>query len=381
MKNPFPAEIMGQTFENHFSTFTTRSKILYQSVLIFISFTLLSLFWIETDITILARGMIRSSDENIQLSSPAVAEVAWTNLQENKIVSRGDTLIRLNTYKITSGILHLDKLIMENKLYMADIEHLLMGNFDAVSSNLFSAQGAEFLQKLREYDLNIDYFNKTYQREKLLYNKQVVAATDLEESEFQYHKMKENRLIFRYLQISEWQRMSADFHITNEKYLAELNELKAELQKYTIIAPFDGHIIHYSGIKAGSITTPGQILAMISPADDLLTETYLHPKDVGYLHSGMQVKYQVDAYNHNLWGLATGEVTEISGATYMIDNQPHFRVLSSINEPHLSLENGYTGLLRKGLTTTVRFRVSRRTVAQLITDKAGDWLNPQVLKN
>jgi membrane fusion protein, peptide pheromone/bacteriocin exporter len=381
MKNPFPAEIMGQTFESHFFAFNTRSTIIYQSVLIFIILVLLSFFWIETDIIILARGIIRSSEENIQINSPVMAEVEWTNLQENMMVSKGDTLIRLNSSKLSSRIGHLDKLIMENQSFIADIEHLLSGNFDAVSTTLFNAQGTEFLQKLREYDLNISYLYKIFQREHKLFVKQVIAATDFEESGFQYQKMSEDREIYRHFKISEWQRMSTDFHVANEKYRAEMNELKDEMQKYTITAPFDGHIIHYAGIKSGSIVATGQMVAMISPVHDLLTETFLHPKDVGYLHSGMPVIYQVDAYNHNLWGLATGEVVEISESVYMIDNQPHFRVLSSIKEPHLSLENGYTGLMKKGLTATVRFRVSRRTVARLITDKAGDWLNPQVLRN
>ena len=138
-------------------------------------------------------------------------------------------------------------------------------------------------------------------------------------------------------------------------------------------------IVQYTGVRPAGYVAAGQVIAVISPDDDLVSEAYVLPKDIGYLNAGMDAIYQVDAYNHNLWGFASGKIIDISKEVYLMNNQPYFRVHSSLNESYLTLKNGYAGEFRKGFTTTVRFKVTERTLAQLLFDKTDKWLNPQVI--
>ena len=70
----------------------------------------------------------------------------------------------------------------------------------------------------------------------------------------------------------------------------------------------------------------------------------------GQILIGMPTVYQVNAYNYNQWGLATGKIADISNEIFFIENQPFFKVWCNLNETHLSLKNGYKGKLKKGLT-------------------------------
>ncbi|WP_169704813.1 hypothetical protein [Runella slithyformis] len=60
-----------------------------------------------------------------------------------------------------------------------------------------------------------------------------------------------------------------------------------------------------------------------------------------------------------------------------MNEQPFFRVKCRLETPSLKLQNGYAVRLQKGMTLQARFVVIKRTLAQLLFDKAEDWFNPQ----
>jgi len=169
------------------------------------------------------------------------------------------------------------------------------------------------------------------------------------------------------------------YRLENKEYKNEILNLQNEKRNYMIIAPISGHIVNFSGIQSGGFVTTGESLASISPDEKIIAENLVPPKDIGYLKNGMPVVFQIDAYNYNQWGLASGEITEISDEVYLVNNQPFFRVRSSLNQSYLTLKNGYEGKLKKGLTTTARFRITKRTLAQMLFDKTDDWLNPKII--
>ena len=90
----------------------------------------------------------------------------------------------------------------------------------------------------------------------------------------------------------------------------------------------------------------------------------------------MPVHLQIDAYNYNQWGLASGKVIEISNDILIMNDQPIFKVKCSLDQSFLSLKNGYKGNLKKGMTSQVRFIVTKRSLYQLLYDKMDDWINP-----
>lgn len=111
----------------------------------------------------------------------------------------------------------------------------------------------------------------------------------------------------------------------------------------------------------------------------MIAETYVLPRDIGLLRVGTKARFQVDAYNYNQWGMVSGSVLSISNDIFMENGkQPYFKVRCLLDQHQLKLKNGYVGKIKKGMTLQARFFVTRRTLFQLLYDKADDWLNPNV---
>jgi len=378
--NPvFPPEIIKNSIERHFSQFSQKSVIIYLFVLLTFVAAIISLFFVKTEITVQSRGILRSSQEPIPLVSPVIAKINRIVLNENKFVSQGDTLIWLDCDKLSERIAHLNNLIHENESYLSDIDKMLEYRYFDLQTDLFQSTHASYRQKLAEFELNIEIQEKLFSRAKLLFEKQVIPVAEMEEQQFALEKIRKERKNFIQFSRNEWENLAVSYRLENKKYWNEIFNLRNEKKNYFISAPESGYITHYSGIKVGSFVTTGEKIADISPEGQIIAEQLVPPKDIGYLKPGMPVIFQVDAYNYNQWGLATGIVREISNEVYLVNNQPFFRVRSSIDQTFLELGNGYKGELRKGLTFTARFKVTQRTLAQLIFDKTDDWLNPKII--
>src|SRR5690606_9425125 len=101
-------------------------------------------------------------------------------------------------------------------------------------------------------------------------------------------------------------------------------------KQYVVLAPTNGTILSATGIDTGSFVYSGMTLAEISPDTDLLVECYISPSDIGLLKSENGVNFQVDAFNYNQWGLATGKVLQIGKDIELLNNKPVFKVQCSL---------------------------------------------------
>jgi multidrug resistance efflux pump len=378
MKNLFPHEIVNFTIENHFYKFNRFTHNIYLFTILFTTGAACSLFYIKTKISVQCSGLIRSMSEPVDLISPIVAEVKSINIAENKFVSKGDTLLWLNNQKLAERNEHLNSLIAQNNDYLSDLFQMLDIRYASLKTELYKSVYAQYNQKLADHNLQIEILRKTFDRTQLLFEKKVVPLAEKEEQEFNLEKSIESKSIFIQQSRSDWQKLTAEYKLANDKYQNEIDGLLRDFENYFILSPCVGHITNFSGIKPGSYVTTGQRIAVISPEDELVSEHLVPPKDIGFLEKAMPVVFQVDAYNYNQWGLASGVITDISNEVYILNSQPYFRVRCSLNEQFLSLKNGYKGYLKKGLTTNASFQVTERTLAQLLFDKADNWLNPNL---
>ena len=378
--NPlFPPEIVKTSVENHFSKFSKKSNFIYVLILVLFVATVISMFFIKIEITVQSRGMLRASSEPISLVSPVVAEVAKIKLSENEFVKKGDTILYLNCKKLDERVLHFESLIQENEGYLSDINKMLEYKYSDLQTNLFESTHAKYRQKLAEYDLNISLQEKNHLRAKQLFEKNVIPLAEMEEKCFVLKNVQEKRKNFISASRNEWESQAVAYRHENKKYEGEIQNLLNEKKNFVITAPASGYITQYSGIKTGSYVTTGEQIAIISIDDRIISEQLVPPKDIGYFIRGMPVIYQVDAYNYTEWGLASGKVTDISNEVYFVNNRPFFKVRSNLDQSYLNLKNGYKGELKKGLTLTARFQVTKRSLAQLVFDKTDDWLNPKII--
>ena len=95
------------------------------------------------------------------------------------------------------------------------------------------------------------------------------------------------------------------------------------------------------------------------------------------IHKNQAVKFQIDAFNYNQWGLLQGKVIEIDHNITIQGENAFFKVRCSINNTKLQLKNGCKTDISKSMTLTTRYTIDRRSLFDLLFHKVDDWLNPK----
>mgnify|MGYP000104851944 CR=1 FL=1 len=103
--------------------------------------------------------------------------------------------------------------------------------------------------------------------------------------------------------------------------------------------------------------------------------------EIGLIRKNQVVKFQIDAFNYNQWGLLEGKVIEIDRNITINEQQSFFKVKCKLNSKTLTLKSGYKTQVTKGMTLTTRYIITRRSLFDLLFDKVDDWLNPKIINN
>jgi HlyD family secretion protein len=108
---------------------------------------------------------------------------------------------------------------------------------------------------------------------------------------------------------------------------------------------------------------------------------YLKPDDIGLIHTGQKVRLQVDAFNYNEWGFLNAEIIDISDDMIVEDGSTaYFRIRCMPEQTSLFLRNGTEAQIKKGMSFNSRIFVTRRSLFNLLFDKADKWMNPYLTK-
>lgn len=208
---------------------------------------------------------------------------------------------------------------------------------------------------------------KEYKRNKNLFDKKVISEEEYDKYYFQYQSQQNELASLIQSQLSTWQ---ADLN-TYRNSRSEMNTtLKQELKDkelYIVRSPISGTIDQFSGIYRGSSIQAGQSLAVISPDSTLCMEIYVTPRNIGFMSLGMPVNVQVESFNYNEWGTLPGKVTEIS-SDFLTDSQGNsfYKVKCQMERNYLMLKSGQKGILKKGMTVSAHFMITRRSLFDLL---------------
>lgn len=374
----FPEEMSEDNVICHFHRRHTKSKAIYVAIMIVVLLTIGALPLIYVDISTQSRGKIRSVYENNNLQSAIYGEIVETVLHENKIVTKGDTLIRLRTDELEQQIIRNIQKQNENSEFMGDLSSLIAGRYALLTSK-YKTEAIQYQAQLNEKNISLSQSEKEYLISKQLNEKGVESDYEHSQTKAKYEVEKSQKQLLVQQQINIWQAEKTRIEYENRDLQSELLLLEKRKSQYVITAPMNGHIVQYNGLQVGNFLSPGEVIATISSADSLLVECYISPSDIGYIHTTQDVKLQMDAFDYQQWGLLDGKVVEIITDVVLLDNQPFFRIYCSMDKEYLELDNGYKGTLKKGMLSTARFYLTRRSLAQLLFDKIDNWINPKLI--
>jgi len=369
-------------------------KIIYLFVLILLVVGFVSLFFIHVDVSVKAQGILKTPGERIYPKASGTGYVQYVNpaLRENAKITVGDTLIIIGRdvwdEQLQASMQRLDELndlladlsILTNILYSGT-----SGNYARISNFQTAVYNQNYELFRRRYQNNLQSVataKTIYDRDKRSLSQQVVTQVDFDRVKDQYEQTLAGLETLYNEQMHQWKTEQQKYNTEQLEIQSRINQLAIQKQELTVIAPVNGSIQQFPGLKVGNYVTEGEILMEISPEGNLYAECYVSPRDIGLVKIGQQAVLQIDAFNYNQWGMLQATVTDIAHDVVLQEGtMPFFKVFCTLEKDYLTLKNGYSGQLKRGMTFSVRFVVTRRTLFQLLYDKVDNWLNPNIVNS
>jgi multidrug resistance efflux pump len=368
------------TLENLIAKNKTKSISIYLLVVLAIATFIGLLPVIKVDISSQSRGIIRSKTDNVPLATVVSGKIVAINLKNNLSVTKGDTLLTISNENLESEKELNDTLVDSNEIILKDLQRALENKSDSLETAVVREEYYQFLAQKTELQSKVSQANSNYKRYKTLFDKHVIAKAEYEK--YLYELRYANQALASYIkqQTSNWQNKINELELQQKNYEGANNKLEVEAKNYVLVAPISGTIEGFSGLQVGSNIMASQPIAHISPNDNLVVESSVSPNDIGLIKPNQKVKFQLDAFNYNQWGLLTGKVIDIDKNITLQENQAFFKVRCALDSKELQLKSGYKTQVSKGMTLTTRYTITRRSLYDLLFDKVDDWLNPKVSK-
>lgn len=362
----------------HFFYKTVNSHRIYIIILLSLCFTFGLLPFIYIDITNQSRGIIRSSFENVQIQSLINGEIKSIYISENLSVKKGDTLLSLNTEHINFQLEILASNFSKNHEIINDLNQLISRNRPKLLTALYQSSYNQYLASLKEADTEILRLKQDLDIATQLFGNQVIPELDLFKANNNYNQAQNRREFIKLQYLNKWNTDLNNNLAKQYNLKTQLISLDDKKNRSYVIAPISGKIVKFSGQQTKSLLNTGQTIAFISPDTNLIIECFIDTKDIGYIYPNQEILYQFDAFNHHRWGLAKGNVIDISSELEILNQRPYFKVQCSLKELSLVNKSGQKAKLRKGMSLTARFYLDRRSLWQLLFNKLEQFTNPLI---
>ncbi|VXB28399.1 Secretion protein HlyD [Flavobacterium sp. 9R] len=365
------------TLENLIAKNKTKSLSIYLVIVMAVLVFIALLPVIKIDISSQSRGIIRSKTDNVPVTAIVSGRIRWLALKNNAVVNKGDTLIKivkdgLTTEKTTQSELSSTLIALHE-----DVTAVLRGK----TSNLKTAAAREDFYKFQsqkdELQSKVSQAQINYNRSKTLFDKGIIATAEYEKQLYELRFANQALRSFISQQKASWETQKRELEERLKNIQGSISKIKIEENNYVVVAPISGTIESFSGLQVGSFINASQPIANISATDRLIVESTISPNDIGLIKKNQAVKFQIDAFNYNQWGLLEGKVIDIDRNITIQGEQAFFKVRSIMNTTEMRLDSGYKTKVSKGMTLTTRYTIARRSLYDLLFDKMDDWLNPK----
>jgi multidrug resistance efflux pump len=369
------------TLENLISKNKTKNVSIYLVLVLAIIVSLALLPIIKVDISSQSRGIIRSKTDNVPVTTIVSGRITWLALKNNIVVQKGDTLIKISKQNLESDKKTQDTLSNSVSALLKDVSCLLQNKTSHLVTSTAREDLFKFQARKNELQSKVSQAQMNFNRNKNLYDKDIIAKAEYEKHEYELRFTKQALESYISQQKATWENQKRDLEERLKNLNGTVAKINVESTNYVVLAPISGTIENFSGIQIGSYINASQPIASISATDFLIVENNVSPNDIGLIQKDQKVKFQLDAFNYNQWGLLEGKVIDIDRNITMQGEQAYFKVRCALNSTAMQLQSGYKTNVSKGMTLTTRYIITRRSLFDLLFDKVDDWLNPKQLEN
>lgn len=161
----------------------------------------------------------------------------------------------------------------------------------------------------------------------------------------------------------QYERARSDY--ANAVFILK-QQLERLQQQTDFAAPVDGIITSLKVHNAGEVVGAGQLLATMAPAmSGLGAEIVIANKDIGLIKEGMSVKFKLDAYPYQDYGVLRGWILQIPQD--IDEKQGFYRVQATLDRSTIKTEKGEVPL-RYGLTAHGEVVTKRQRLIELFLE-------------
>lgn len=374
-----PQNLMQDCLESYIYKHTTKSQIIYVTVLLSMTACLVALPLIHVDVTVQNAGMVRPVNERTEIKTSVSELVDSVYVREGARLKQGDTILRLRTDNLMARQLLLEQKLEDMSQQLSDLGLLAQGNTpDHFASGVRMQENAYYMKRKNELETLLEKARSEYTRNKRLFDNEVISQDEYEQYMYALRKTENEYSSLINNQLSIWQTDKNSLTMNRSELQSSLDQLQKEHEMYYVTSPVNGTLEQFSGIYKGNSISAGQSLGVVSPDSTLYAEVFVSPRNIGYLYEGMPVNVQVESFNYNEWGTIDGTVREISSDFYFDSNtqSSYYKVKCKLNRDYLILKNGRKGYIKKGMTVYAHFILTRRSLFDLLYQKVDLWLNP-----
>jgi len=386
-KSLYPYSSIQNSLEGYFFRISTRSKIIYWIIIGVFFLIIIVLPVLDVDISVQARGFFQADIEKQTINAPVNGRVIYSSIHTGNQIEKGDTLVIIESETLSAQKEVTIQKIKDNNAFISDLHYLIGMSTpsEEILSSTFKTQKiySEFANFTKQYKIQLQKASKIssdYQRISLLHQQELIPDVDFENSKYQLEVEQDN---LNHLILSQEAIWQADLTMCRNDSIilfGELRQIDEELNNRIVISPVKGEVIRSTDIQTGGFIYYNQVLAEISPESELLATCFVKPSDIGFLYENQPVRIQVDAFRHAEWGMLTGYISDISDDMIIESNSSaFFRVKCILHNKSLSLKNGYTAEVKKGMSLTARMHVTKRSLFNLLFDKVDKWFNPYMI--
>lgn len=369
------------------------SSVIYLSCALTLIVAAISLPFLQVDISVTSPGLIRPASITSTIQSVHTGQIKESYLSENKTIHKGDLLFVIESQSLAEQWKHYTEKITLKENLIHDARMIIASSFQyrdlsknwntsttlpAFRTSVYRQSYNHFRQGILEARTRYNKSKNDFDRQNKLFKDQVIAAIEFEM--FQFELLKSEDALKQIIESScnQWENELRTLREEKSELKSQLAIAEKEQAELYVRAPISGTLQNLAGVYPGSLVYTNQELGQISPDTSLLVIALVPPSEIGLIQKGMKVNLQIDAFNYNQWGMATGEAIDLSQDVKIIDNKPLFEVRCSMDQEYLQLRSGYKGFLKKGMTLRARFLVTKRSLWELLYDKVDDWANPNL---
>lgn len=334
---------------------------------------------IKTTVSIKSNGLTRPLSERTEIKPLISGIIDKLNFKEGDFVQQGQLIATIKDNVTEPKFLLNDYELKQRLSFINDLETLINSkDYSAILlvTPLYRQQLNRFQFQVTDQYTAIKKVQKEQEINNLLISDKVIAPKEYFDKEIEAERLAAAFNAFKNEQLANWQNDLQRYKLEVSQFAAQKKQIETDKSNFFLYAPVSGVVLNINTRYNGSFISSGEPLCIISPESTLIGECYVSTRDVGLLKVKQPVRFQLDAFDYNYFGILTGKILSIDNDFTLIENKPVFKVRCSFDTTQLFLKNGYKGELKKGLTFQARFIVAERSLWQLLFDKVDDWFNP-----